>query len=153
MTTPRTSRRWSTGARILLVCATLFLLAGVTTAGVAAAVIYRSGTIGVEVESDDADVSVVVPAGLAHLVIALVPSHLFDEVTEELRPWVPVVEDGYRELLAAPDFTMVEIHDGDNLVVVRKSGRSIDVTVEDGDDRIEVSVPLRTFGYIIDKLS
>lgn len=153
MTPPRTSRRWSTGARILLVCATLFLLAGVTTAGVAAAVIYRAGTIGVEVESSDVDVSVVVPAGLARLAISLVPSHLCDELTAELRPWIPVVEDGYRELLAAPDFTMVEVHDGDDRVFVRKVGRSIDVLVIDGADRVAVSVPLETFGYLIDKLS
>ena len=153
MTRLHTARRWSTGARILLAGAVFVLIAGLTTAGVAATVIYRSGTIGVEVDSRDTDLSVVVPAGLAHVAIALVPSHLLADVTRELQPWVPMVEDGYRELLAAPDFTMVEVRDGDDHIVIRKKGRSIDVLVEGVDERIEVSVPLRTIGYVLDKLS
>jgi hypothetical protein len=154
MNNPPTPRRWSTGARLLLAFAALSLVVALTTAGVAAAAILHAGTIGVEVENDDGtDVSVVVPAGLANVAIALVPTHLLGEVRDELDRWVPVAESGYREFLEAPDFTLVEINDGDEHVTVRKVGRRVEILVEADGERVHVRLPLRTVGRVLDKLS
>ena len=149
--------RLTPGAKVLLagvVVGTVFV-AG--TVAVAAAAIYSGGSISVDVEEGDAGgLSISVPAGLAHLAIALVPSWVIDragdEVRDELDPWIPAVRQAWRALEEAPDFVLVEVSSPREHVRVEKRGRQLVVLVEDGRDRVRVTLPLKTVDRIVAKL-
>jgi hypothetical protein len=124
---------------------------------VTAAAIYSGGAISVSVEEGDGGgLSISVPAGLANLAIAMVPSTVIDgaveEVRDELEPWIPAVRDAWRTLEEAPDFVLVEVTSPGEHIRVEKRGRQLVVFVEDGRDRVHVALPLKTVDRIVAKL-
>lgn len=144
-------------ARVLLVIVvggTLLMAATVATAAVA---LYGAGTIAVTVEEDRGDrFSVRVPAGLANLVLNLIPGRLVDEalrdVSDEIDPFVPSVRDAWAQLNATGDFVLVEVNEGDEHVLVRKVDDKLVITVDTNDTDIDIAVPMKTIGKVIHKL-
>jgi len=143
----------STGTRLLLaIFAGLFLLTTVTV-GVAVAAVYHSGTIAVDVRpGDDSHISVALPAALANLAIALVPSGVLEEMTAELEPVWPTIRAASRELDRVPDFTLLEVESRDGHVLIQKKNGRLLITIDDHGDRVSVALPLATIRRIVDKL-
>ncbi len=139
----------------LIAMVTVFVLV-VATVGATAATVYRAGTIAVRVDDRNGDrIAVTVPAGLARIAIAAVPVSVLGEALnelDELEPWMPAAQAGWRELAAAPDFVLVEVHGRDESVVVKKQGHRLVVHVDSPDARVDVAVPLGTVGALLAKL-
>jgi hypothetical protein len=143
----------STGTRLLLaIFAGLFLLTTVTV-GVAVAAVYQSGTIAVDIRpEDDSHFSITLPAGIANLAIALVPSEVISDLTAELEPVWPIVQAASRELDRAPDFTLIEVDSRDAHVLIQKKSDRLLITVDDHEDHVSVALPLATIRRIVEKL-
>lgn len=127
--------------------------------GGAVAAIYEGGTLAVDVRGRDggAKIAVGVPAGLANLAIALVPSNALPveevaPIAEELRPYRPVIQAALDELSELPDFVLVEVDSRDEHVLVKKVNRKILVLVESDGSEIKVSIPLTTVRQFFNKL-
>jgi hypothetical protein len=154
----------SRGARLLvliLVGAVLLVTAGV---GVATAAIVRGGTVALDThDADGREVSVHVPAALIDLALLLVPDRTFSLALEQaalehagriegIDGVVPALRDAWGELAAAPDFTLVEVRDDADHVLVQKRGGNLVVQVEGDDLRLDLSVPLRTVSRALRKI-
>ena len=151
-----------TGVRLVLIIVTavVVLFVGVIAAGTAA--LYQSGTIAVQVSGTHGgpQIDVAVPAGLANIALALVPVVSIDvlgdsdlrEWCNELRGWMPTAQAAIDALAAQPDFTLVEVSDGDDHVTIRKEGRKLVIEVDSPDERIRASIPLTTVREFCKKL-
>jgi hypothetical protein len=143
----------SLGTKIFLGLFAAALILALATVGAAAAAVYHSGSIAVEVHSrEGSGVAVQVPAGLAHVAIALAPTHLLGEAIAEIEPVWPSVEAAARVLDEAPDFTLLEIRSrGEHVIVAKERGRLL-VLVDSEGESVRVALPLRTVRRIVDKL-
>ena len=135
----------------ILLCGSLMAAA---TVGVSVAAVYRSGSIAVEVSEDDGQqIRVAVPAGLARLAIWLTPDSVFEPaMIDEIRPLLPALRAGWRELVRAPDCVLADVRDRDDRVRVEKRGGEILIQVESSGSTVRVSVPLATVGPLLAKL-
>jgi hypothetical protein len=149
----RTPSRMSLGTRIFLTLAAGAVVLVLVSFGATYAAIQRAGTIDVDVQpGQGGQISVSVPAGLADLALAVVPTRVLDEISHELAPVWPTVHAAGRELADAPDFVLVEVTRPGELVRVRKEGRRLLVRVESGGDRVHVALPLHTIRRLADRL-
>lgn len=148
--------------KIVLGIVVSIMLVMTLAVGATTAAIYRSGTIAVNVQDPNGGthVDIAVPAGLAHLALAMipasaVPADAIDEVgpiaTELERVW-PATRSALRDLEKMPDFVMVEIEGRGDHIVVEKVGRKMVVLVETDGERVEVSFPLKTARRLCGKL-
>jgi len=143
----------SAGTRLLLAIFTGLLLLTTVTVGLAVAAVHHSGTIAVDVRpEDDAHFSIAMPAAIANLAIAFMPSDLLGELTTELKPVWPTIRAASRELERAPDFTLLEVVSRDGQVLIRKESGRLLITVDDHGDRLSVALPLATVRRIVEKL-
>jgi len=140
------------GTRLLLGIVIGGALLFLATLGAGAAAVYHGGTVEVEIDDDGNRFRLSLPAGLVGAAIALTPAHALDEVTAEVRPFLPALEAGWEELLATPDFVLVEVHSADEHVRVEKSGSRLEISVDSPDGQVRVGVPLRTVGSLLRKL-
>ena len=60
-----------------------------------------------------------------------------------MRPYLPAIDAAIPALNDSPDGVLVEVADPGEHVLVRKIGGSIVVDVNDSQDTVHVSVPLR----------
>ncbi|MCP3981891.1 MAG: hypothetical protein GY716_21520 [bacterium] len=147
------SKRWSTTTRVFLGVGLALALVFVLAVGVTGATIYRAGSIDVDVAPDDGDrLSISVPAGLVDLALGLVPSSIVAEASCELGPILPAVRDSWAQLESSDDFVLVDFSDGRDHVRVQKHRRQLEVVINDGDEHVAVSVPIRTVRKILDRL-
>lgn len=136
------------GAALILVLGTGIMVAGTAiTSGLMTVSIHEEGPDGV-------DLYVPVPAGLVEVSLAVAPAVLrmvdhhhfdaeLDRVRAELDDALPAIEAVLEELSDMPDAVLVEIEGDDEYIRVSKEGRSIRIVVEEGGDRIAVSIPAR----------
>ena len=148
----------STGARLLLIVLIGGVLLAFASVAAAAAAIYGAGTIAVNVqERAGSHVSVHVPAGLANMVLGLVPDRVIEEAlaeaNAEIEPWVPAARNAWKQLEQAPDFVLLEVVDGHQFVRVEKQGTQIRVHVDFDDGSVDVAVPLKTVRKLLHKIS
>lgn len=116
------------------------------TALVGAAALSSEGFIYVNVHEKQpggTHVNVLVPAALVPATLRFVPSHHLAEVSQQLRPYLPAIDAAIPALNDCPDGVLVEVADPGEHVLIRKIGGSIVVDVNDADDTVHVSVPLR----------
>ena len=146
----------ATGAKILLIVVggSILLMAATVAAGAAA--IYSGGTIAVDVaEESGGGISVHVPAAIAHLALAMVPDRVIEEaledVSDELEPYLPALQNCWTEFERAPDFVMVEVESRQEHVRVEKRNGKLLVLIENGGDDIRVEVPLKTLRRFVRK--
>jgi hypothetical protein len=135
---------------LALVIGALALL--LATLGTAAATVYRSGTVAVEIEGNGHDIRLGLPAGLVGAAIALTPASAYEEAAAEIRPLIPALEAGWRELADAPDFVLVDFRSAEESVRVEKTGSRLVILVDAPDARFRIGVPLETVGSLLDKL-
>ena len=123
------------------------------TVGTGAAVVYNAGTLSVEAQAEDgSQVTVSLPAILAHLAIALAPDELIADLHRELEPLWPTIEAAARELDRTPDFVLLEIRSRDEHVVLAKRSGRLLIEVESERERVSIAVPLATMRRIVEKL-
>lgn len=122
------------------------------TVVVAGAALSSEGFIHVKVHEKDPDghnINLLVPAAAVRLTLAAVPLTLrfvprehLAEASENVRPYLPIIDAAIPALEDCPDGVFVEVTDDHEHVMVSKSGGSLIVDVNDEDDVVHVSVPL-----------
>jgi hypothetical protein len=117
------------------------------TALVAGAAVSSEGFIHVKVhekQPNGANVNLFVPAALATTALHFVPNRdLTANDSAELRSCLPLIDAAIPALYESPDGVLVEVKDAHDHVLVQKIGGSIVVDVNDSEDLVHVSVPLR----------
>jgi hypothetical protein len=115
------------------------------TALVGGAALCSEGFIYVNVQEKQpggTHVNVLVPAALVPTTLRFVPKHNFAD-SHELRTALPIIDAAIPALNDCPDGVLVEVIDPGEHVLVTKRGGSIVVDVNDAEDTVHVSVPLR----------
>jgi hypothetical protein len=142
----------SRGTKLFLIVFAAALLFSVASVGAATAVVYRAGSVAVEVEPEDGSrYSLTVPAVLAGIALAFVPDDVLTDIGEELEPVWPTVRAAARELDEAPDFVLLEVRSDGDRVIIEKKGHRLLVLVETADDRVRVAVPIRTMRRLVER--
>ena len=117
------------------------------TALVAGAAVSSEGFIHVKVhekQPNGENVNLFVPAALATAALHFVPNRdLRAHDSAKLRSCMPIIDAAIPALYESPDGVLVEVRDSQDHVLVRKIGGSIVVDVNDSEDVVHVSVPLR----------
>ncbi len=89
------------------------------------------------------NINLFVPAALVPVALRFVPNHHIADTSEDLRPYLPVIDVAIPALADSPDGVLVEVAEPGEHVLITKTGGSIIVDVNDADDTVHVSVPLR----------
>lgn len=145
-------------AKILVAVIVGLTVAAAGTVAFAASAIYTGGAVEIDVgERSGGGVSLSVPAGLAHLAIALAPDSVIDEALDEVRhefePFLPALRESWDVFVDTPDFVMVDVQSSDERVRIEKRGHQLLIEVGGRHDPgIRVAVPLRTIERILYKL-
>jgi hypothetical protein len=128
----------------------------VGTALAGAGIICSEGMISVNVETRQPEkhhVFVVAPAMLVPIAMHFVPKDRLGEQAREIRPWMPTIRAGLDALSESDDITLVEVKEPGQNVRVAKSGGSIVVDVNDNDETVHVSTPIRAMSSAIEELA
>jgi hypothetical protein len=88
-------------------------------------------------------VNLIVPAALVPVSLKLVPDHRLAGASEQLRLYLPIIDAAVPALEDCPDGVLVEVIDENDHVRVKKDGGALVVDVNDPDNVVHVSVPLR----------
>jgi len=129
-------------------------VAGTALAGVG--VICRDGMIEVKVVERQPEVHhiyVVAPAMLVPIGMHFAPQRELSHAAAEIQPWMPTIRAALDQLRESEDVTFVEVKQPGEHVRVAKSGGSIVVDVEDEDDTVHVSAPIRAISSTIEQLA
>ncbi len=116
------------------------------TAMVAGAAVSSEGFIHINVhekQKDGTHLSFIVPAALIPAALHFVPKEHLREASQNLRQFLPIIDAAIPALEDTPDGVFVEVSEPGQHVVVQKRGNSIVVDVNDHEDIVHVSVPLR----------
>lgn len=116
------------------------------TAVVAGAALSSEGFIHVKVREKQANgtkVNLIVPAALLPTALRFVPKERLHQGGQELRQAMPIIDAAVPALEDCPDGVLVEVTDPTEHVLVAKSGGSLVIDVNDPEDEVHVSVPLR----------
>ncbi len=116
------------------------------TALVGAAALSSEGFIHVKVDEKAADgrhISLIVPAALVPVTLRFVPRQHLVEAAQNLRANMAIIDAALPALEQCPDGVFVEVTDPGAHVLVAKSGSSIVIDVNDPDETVHLSVPLR----------
>lgn len=98
-------------------------------------------------------VYVVAPAMLAPVAMHFAPRRDVAQAAAEIRPWMPTIRAALQQLRDTDDVTLVEVKEPDEHVRVSKQGGSIVVDLEDGDDTVHVSAPIRAISSTVEQLA
>ena len=121
-----------------------------------AGIICCEGMISVNVETRQPEkhhVVVVAPAMLVPIAMHFVPKDRFEEPAREIQPWVPTIRASLDALNESDDITFVEVKEPNRNVRVTKSGGSIVVDVNDENETVHVSTPIRAIESAIEELA
>ena len=140
------------GTRLLLAVVIGGVVLGLATLAATAAAVYHGGSVSVEIEEDGNHFQVQLPAGLVRAAIAMAPDSALQEAAQELEPWLPALDAGWRELEDAPDFVLFELVSDDETVLIEKTGSKLLVIVGSPQAQVRVGVPLGTVGSLLHKL-
>jgi hypothetical protein len=90
------------------------------------------------------NIDLFVPAALVPVALRFVPNHHIADSSEDSRPYLPVIDVAIPALADSPDGVLVEVAEPGEHVLIAKSNDSIIVDVNDADDSVHISVPIRT---------
>jgi hypothetical protein len=128
----------------------------VGTALAGAGIICSEGMISVNVETRQPEkhhVFVVAPAMLVPIAMHFVPKDRLGEQAREIQPWMPTIRAGLDALGESDDITFVEVKEPGQNVRVAKSDGSIVVDVNDNDETVHASAPIRAMASAIEELA
>jgi hypothetical protein len=121
----------------------------------AGSVVMSEGLVHVRVNEkrpDGTHLSLFVPGVLAPAAIFCIPGRHLGRASEQLRPWMPAIRAAVDELKDERDMTFVEVVQDGQHVKVSKSGGSVIVDVDDPNETVHVSTPLRAIGSTLEEL-
>lgn len=116
------------------------------TAVVAGAAISSEGFIDVRVHEKHpggSNIVLVVPAAVVPIALHFVPKDRLDQAPADLQEALPIIDAAIPELQKCKDGVLVEVTDPGEHVLISKSGGSVVIDVNDHEDTVHVSVPLR----------
>lgn len=126
------------------------------TAVVAGAALSSEGFIHVRVHEKHPggdNIFVIVPAAVMPVAAYFIPRENLREASENIRPYLPLIDAAIPALEDCADGVFVEVTDSDEHVLVSKSGGSLVVDVNDHDETVHVSLPLRAAQSTIHQLA
>jgi hypothetical protein len=129
-------------------------IAGVAAAGVG--LICSEGMIEVKVverQPEAHHVYVLAPAAVVPMAVHFIPSHEFGHASAELQPWMPTIRAALDQLREVDDVTLVDVTEPGQHVVVAKKGGSVVVDVNDRDETVHVSAPIRAISSTIEQVA
>jgi hypothetical protein len=116
------------------------------TAMVAGAAVSSEGFISVRVHENQANgthLSLIVPAALVPATLHFVPRQHLAEASANIRPYLPIIDAAIPALEDCADGVFVEVSEPGEHVLISKAHGSIVIDVNDHEDIVHVSVPLR----------
>ena len=116
------------------------------TAVVGSAMLCSEGFLAIKVHEKQANgtnFTIIAPAAIVPAVLEFIPNHHLAKASEQIRPYLPVIDAAIPTLEDCPDGVLVEVVDPNEHVLVAKRGDSLVVNVNDSDDVVHVAVPLR----------
>jgi len=129
-------------------------IVGTALAGVG--IICSEGMISVNVETRQPEkhhVYVIAPAMLVPIGMHFVPKEHLADSAREIQPWMPTIRAAMDALGESEDITFVEVKEPGQNVRVAKSGGSIVVDVDDNDETVHVSTPIRAMASAMEELA
>jgi len=129
-------------------------MAGTALAGVG--VLCSEGMVQVKViekHPQGHHINVIAPALLGPIAVHFVPRHNLADASRQIKPYLPTVRAALDALRDADDVVFVEVKERDQHVQVAKSGGSIVVDVDDPDETVHVSTPIRAISSVIEQLA
>jgi len=129
-------------------------MAGTALAGVG--VLCSEGMVQVKViekHPQGHHINVIAPAVLGPIAVHFVPRHNLADASRQIKPYLPTVRAALDALRDADDVVFVEVKERDQHVQVAKSGGSIVVDVDDPDETVHVSTPIRAISSVIEQLA
>lgn len=116
------------------------------TAMVAGAALSSEGFIAIKVHEKAANgthLTLIVPAAIVPATLHFVPKEDLKEAGRDIRPYLPIIDAAIPALEDCPDGVLVEVKDPGEHVLIQKVGGSVVIDVNDHEDIVHVSVPLR----------
>ena len=129
-------------------------MAGTALAGVG--VLCSEGLVQVKViekQPRGHHVNVIAPALLMPIAAHFVPPQHLGSAKNEMQPYLPTIRAALDSLREANDVVFVEVKEQDEHVVVAKSGGSIVVDVDDPNETVHVSTPIRAISSTVEELA
>lgn len=129
-------------------------IAGVSVAGVG--LLCSEGLIEVNVverQPEAHHVYVLAPAALVPMTVHFIPRRKFGHASRELQPWIPTIRAALDDLRETEDVTLVDVIEPGQHVVVSKQGGSVVVDVNDHDETVRVSAPIRAISSTIEQVA
>jgi hypothetical protein len=129
-------------------------IVGTAIAGVG--VLCSEGMIEVNVvvrQPEAHHVYVVAPAMLVPIGMRFAPQKDLSRAAAQIQPWLPTIRTALDQLRESDDVTLVEVKEPDQHVRVAKDGGSIVVDVQDKDETVHVSTPIRAISSTIEQLA
>jgi len=117
-----------------------------STALIGGAALCSEGFIHVKVHEKHpggTHLNLIVPAALVPATLSFVPKQHLQGASENLHEYLPLIDAAVPALEDCPDGVLVEVRDPGEHVLITKSGGSVVIDVNDADDEVHVSVPLR----------
>jgi hypothetical protein len=129
-------------------------IVGTAVAGVG--LLCSDGMIEVKVVERQPEVHhvyVIAPAMLVPIGMHFAPQRDLSRAAAQIQPWLPTIRAALDQLRESDDVTFVEVKEPGEHVRVAKQGGSIVVDVEDKDDTVHVSTPIRAISSTIEQLA
>ena len=129
-------------------------IVGTAVAGVG--VLCSEGMIEVKVVERKPEVHhvyVIAPAMLVPIGMHFAPQKDLSRAAAQIRPWLPTIRAALDQLRESDDVTLVEVKEPGEHVRVAKEGGSIVVDVQDENETVHVSTPIRAISSTIEQLA
>ena len=96
-----------------------------------------------EKQAGGTNINLILPAALVPATLRFVPNDRLANASQDLGPYLPIIDAAIPALEHCPDGVLVEVMDNTDHVLVMKSGGSLVVDLKDANDTVHISVPLR----------
>ncbi len=107
----------------------------------------------VERHPDVHHVYVIAPAMLVPIGMRFAPQRELSHAAAQIQPWMPTIRAALDQLRESDDVTLVEVKEPGEHVRVAKQGGSVVVDVEEEDETVHVSTPIRAISSAVEQLA
>jgi hypothetical protein len=107
----------------------------------------------VERQPEKHHIHIVAPALLMPAALHFVPKDKLAPNCREVREFLPTIRVALHELRKSEDMTFAEVKQEGQHVLVKKEGSSIVVDVEDAENTVHVSTPIRALESSIEEIA
>jgi hypothetical protein len=121
-----------------------------------AGVLCSEGMVNVKVvekQPQGVHIDLIAPAMLAPIAVHLAPQRALTNAARQIQPNMGVIRAALDGLRDSEDVVLVEVKEPGEHVQVTKSGGSIVVDVDDADETVHVSAPIRAISSTVNQLA